>query len=467
MASSRALSLFFCLCLGGCNRPDTGEPAGDTDGGTSVPTPISDLDGYQHEEIVSLFYATWHQDQPATVWVEYRLEDEDDDVEAWASTPSASLDTGAQEQLLLGLPYDSTFDYRVCGEIDGDSWQSEELSARTGALPEDLPKAEVLAADATAWDPQAPYLITSFAIFDDKSADYGSWTIILDRAGRTVWALASPEWRSTLYVRVSRDGSSFLIDHDSFWTEYDMGAESQIQRLRIDGTVSATYETPGLHHSFTDLPDGSLIWGSMESGDEETLEVLSPKGERSTLFSCHQFLVDMNFEGTCGTNTIEWDEPSDTLLASFYEMDSVLELDRTTGEPKAWYGTWEGSYEFEPQESQFKWQHGVSYTEEGTLLLSTRRGNMVETVVREYEVQAESEVLKEIWSFGEDEGIYANSLGGALRLANGNTQHNYGSGGRLREVTPEGVVVWDIGYSQSVFLGRSVPLQDLYAFLEQ
>ena len=55
-------------------------------------------------------------------------------------------------------------------------------------------------------------------------------------------------------------------------------------------------------------------------------------------------------------------------------------------------------------------------------------------------------------------------MGEAHRLPNGNTLHNYGSNARLREVTPEGQVVWDVQWSGSL-IARSTPIEDLYALM--
>jgi hypothetical protein len=56
-------------------------------------------------------------------------------------------------------------------------------------------------------------------------------------------------------------------------------------------------------------------------------------------------------------------------------------------------------------------------------------------------------------------------MGEAHRLPGGNTLHNYGSGARIREVTPDGQVVWDVLWTDSTFLGRTTALEDLHPFL--
>jgi len=87
-----------------------------------------------------------------------------------------------------------------------------------------------------------------------------------------------------------------------------------------------------------------------------------------------------------------------------------------------------------------------------------------ETAAREYEVDDASETLVEVWNFGLGEGIYGDTAGEAHRLENGNTLHNYGSAGHLREVTSEGEIVWEVEWPGNKLLGRTVFLEDLYAF---
>ena len=120
-----------------------------------------------------------------------------------------------------------------------------------------------------------------------------------------------------------------------------------------------------------------------------------------------------------------------------------------------------------PSSSMWWWQHGANFTEEGTLLVSTRSSEEgTETLVREYLLDEDTETLVEAWQFGTGEGIYGSTLGEAHRLPGGNTLHNYGSHARMREITPEGDLVWELWLGgDDQYLGRSTPLADLYAFV--
>ena len=85
--------------------------------------------------------------------------------------------------------------------------------------------------------------------------------------------------------------------------------------------------------------------------------------------------------------------------------------------------------------------------------------------MREYAIEEETQALREVWSFGVGEGIHADTAGEAHRLSNGNTMHNYGSSGHLREVTSDGEIVWEVEWPGTRHLGRSVFIDDLYTFL--
>ena len=85
--------------------------------------------------------------------------------------------------------------------------------------------------------------------------------------------------------------------------------------------------------------------------------------------------------------------------------------------------------------------------------------------MREYELDHDAQTLRQLWSFGQGQGIYGDELGEAWRLPGGNTLHNTGTAQRLREITPDGEVVWDVSWTRGSFVGRSEPIEDLYALL--
>jgi len=409
------------------------------------------------ETVGSIVWVCAELPTEGTINLHYRVEDED-----WRPTLVDMREAGAQELPLLGLPYGAAVDYEL--KLDGETLTQG--SIRTAPLPAGLPTTTLLASDPALYDLDTPWLLTSI----DKTTDIGTpeatWVIILDRQGRIVWALETPAFRLTLHPRISADEGAILMDLNSHLGAFDRGAASQVQRVGIDGVVQATWDTPGLHHPYTDLPDGSLAWGAWGDG-LETLEILDPTGVQRTLWDCGDYHAAQGLDGTpCSSNTLSWDPGSERFLFSFYTTHTMVEIDGNSGATTRWFGQMPGAWDFDPSDSGFVWQHGGYLTDEGTLLVSMRAPDGAdETVAREYTLDEQNLTLHEIWSYGQGQGLYAPELGEATRLPGGNTLLNYGSGTHIREVTPPGTTVWDLRIEDGSLLGRGTPIQDLYGLL--
>jgi len=426
---------------------DSGGADDDDSGGAG--DPIENITWQVHGTIGSLIVVSWEQLASAAVHLEFRVDDD------WLVSPTRELDAGDQDELLLGVPYDHDVTFRIVADRDGDLWTSEEYGAHTGEAPQGVFVASLLESDATQWEPTLQYVLAVV------SWNRG-WTLIIDRQARLVWATVTTQEFTSLYSRPSYDGTDILVDLNSYWTQYDNGAASQIQRMKIDGTVVETYDTPGLHHPFVELADGTLVWGAAQ-GYMETVEKLTPEGEQESLWSCQDFHDEIGVTHYCQSNTLFWNEADDTFLLSLYSDETIVEFDHTTGETVRYFGHMPGSWTFDPPGSAFHWQHGGHYTDAGTLITSSHvTGDSDECVVREYSLNEPDETLYEVWSYGVGLGVEADVMGEVHRLPAGNTLHNYGSGGRLKEVLPDGTVVWDVLWEGHLELGRTTPLQGLY-----
>ncbi len=426
------------------------------------PTLVEQVGWELHPEIGSLVTVSWQQLEPATVSVEYSV-----DAGSWLRSPARDLQPGSQEQLLLGVPYDTEFSLRLVSEVEGREHTSEEHMASTGPLSEPLLEAELLVGEPELWEPTGEYLYTS--IFWQDKPFYGAcWRLILDRQGRVVWMMENESDSQTFYASVSRDGDDLLWDD----TRLFYPSESTVRRIKIDGSEVHVYPTQASVHAFTELDDESIVWGSYADGFFETLRQVDVEGQEQVLWDCEAFEAEWGSPNQyCVSNALYWHRETDSFLYSFFSSMTVLQLDRPTSTVLHSWGQL-SDWSFDPPESQFDWQHGVSFTAAGNLLLSTHASTESdEGVVREFELDQENKVLRQVWSFAEGDGIDAHEYGEAHRLPGGNTLHNYGSTTRLREATPEGRVVWDLAWLDDdgeplpAFIGRSVFVEDLYTFL--
>ncbi|MFH1463746.1 MAG: arylsulfotransferase family protein [Pseudomonadota bacterium] len=472
----RALPLIALLALGCPIAPETAVPVDTAPDTAPDSTPdsgedpiVGEISWRLHEDIASLVYVGWESEQATTAWVEFRRVDE----AAWHSTPAREVEAGPVEFLLLGIPFATDFTFRAVLQAEEGTISSLEHRGTTGPLPEGLPLPQVHVADPEHWEPSGLYLLGSV---DENTGGWVAgdfWRFIVDREGRVVWAQETPDHHWTTFQRVSLSGADLMWDEFTFWSNWDQGAGSMVHRSKIDGSEVEVTATPGGHHAWAELPDGVLAWGSATWGTE-VLKVKPPGGEESVLWDCSAFSKEHGIVRTCQSNTLTWDAESDSFLYSFYTTNTLVQIDRQTGETLRVFGQEYGDYAFDPVESAFAWQHGAVFTDDRTLLLSTHTTDRPEeverTVAREYQVDDETMTLREIWSFGADGELNANTAGEAHRLPNGNTLHNYGSYGRLREVTPDGKIVWDMDWRIDLpddydrLIGRTVFIEDLYAF---
>lgn len=447
-------------CSGGKDDPATPEDTdvpGDTDDTDTTPvdtgTPpevlaFADLSSALHPDFGTIVVASWTQNLPAAVHLEFSFDDG-----VWLSSPTRDRTEGAQTELLLGIPYDETVTWRVVA----DEGVSADQGIDTATLPASIPAMQVNVSEPALQDPGSPYFLVS-------NEDKAFWALIVDRQFRVVWALRNPDDAAAHHSRVAKDGRSLYIDQNTFWGgDYD-ASRSTIRQIRIDGTLVHEYLTPGLHHPFTDMPDGGVAYANFQDYFQEYLDIVHPDDSVETVWDCGAWIAVAQPDGAlCGSNTLNHDPATNTFLFSFWGNETVAYIDGATGETIGWFGLVNGGFTFDPPESHFYWQHGAYLTDAGTLLLSSddQPYPSTETVVREYEIDVPGRALHEVCNFGVGDGVFGQAMGEAVRLGNGNTLHNTGFLPRLREATPTGEVVWDVEWVDGI-LGRSMPIADLY-----
>jgi hypothetical protein len=449
------------IWLAGCEGSPQPEPpsvqtsdsAAPETGGTGI-EPLGFVTEASHRlhEVQSLVYVSWTQAEPARLHVEYSF-----DEGHWLSAPERDSLAGPNEQLLVGIPYETVAQWRIVGE-QGVLFEG---TLQTGGYPEGLPRAVRTVHEPERQLPEGRWLLTSINSNDGgwTSGDY--WTILLDRQGRLVWAKPTPGEAWTLFAQVAVTGDRILWDEQTKWSLWDDGAASKVHVTWLDQEVEVI-DTPGLHHPFVQLPDGTLTWGSKAHGGGEALVEKAPGQVGETvLWTCDE---DWTMGGYwCESNGLFYVPSTDSYLYSFYTNNSILEVDRATGESLWWAGEAVLGYAFSPPDAAFSWQHGLSYTDTGTLLLSSEFGDPQETWLLEYEVDHREQELTLVWS--DSAGVRATTNGQAWRLANGNTLHIVGSAGVLREVDTSGEDVWRLDFQDDHLLGHGQFVSDLYALV--
>ena len=457
---------FVFSVLGGCSGHDdsAGPPADSdtTDTDTMGTVTKNGISVWLDSTVKSMVWVQWDQKAESMAHVEYSFDDG-----VWLSSPVESAPAGINERVLVGIPFDTSVDIRLVSD-DGGTVVGPD--ARTGPNPRfdnrDLPRADLRSGDETRWYPSGRYLLTSINDHDGGWRDGTYYTIVLDRQGRTVWAKAAPDKHWTLYATIdpiTRD--HFLWDESTKWSSLDDGANSKIHRAYLDREIESI-STVGLHHEWVELPDGTLAWGSVSpdhSTSEALVELAPGASEATPIWTCTE---DWPGAGHCESNGLFYEPSTNRYLYSFYTNNSLVEVDRGTGESAWWAGAVADGYAFVPESSQFAWQHGVSYTSTGTLLVSTKsavNGGNITTYVREYTVDHENGRLNQEWFCDSEE--YAATNGDAWRLPNGNTLHVLGAAGQIKEYLADCTVVWHLDFGNDYLLGRGEFVDDLYSLV--
>lgn len=481
----RAVQFAFLLVLAtpACHRnveskdtadaspPDTAQPdtaPGDTQDTAPAGPAVADLAARVDDSLTSVVWVSWNQLVEAeSVHVEYSF-----DEGIVETTPALPGLVGPHEQIVLGVPYDTPLTWRV---VSGADPAVEGPAITTGAIPTTLPDLVLDTAVESAWDPADRFMLTSVSGEDPWSSNRpGFWVVLIDRKGRYVWAVAPDAESWTFFPKASRDGRAILFEESFFWTQFDEGANSMVHRIRLDGTEDRVWATPGLAHSFDDLAEDTIAWFS--SGEKgENLVVSEGDAEPRTLWDCPAWLVTSDLDrGDCGANAIFWNEDRNTYTVSLWSHETVLEWDAVSGDV-LWYADPNGGhgYTVSPVEATWLWQHEAQLLAPDRLLLSSGvyplpGGDYGATAAYEYQINHIARSMELVWSYVSEPEFAANFKGSVHRQENGNTLQCYGSAGGVKEITPEGEVVWQIRMEarQDIWAGRASWMGDLYNFVD-
>ncbi|MFH1468928.1 MAG: aryl-sulfate sulfotransferase [Pseudomonadota bacterium] len=446
----RALLPLLTLSLLGCNDFEV----------------IATLD----EEAPMVVRLAWTTPEPGKGWAEFGLNADD----LGMRTSTEPEDTTEHSLTLLGAPPLADVYFRAVTETG-----SEELEARgtirTEGLPAELPDF-VVTVDEPEKQAPLPYILGT--AFGGMPAVY-----VVDRQAHWLWYKQVDRDKNPIQLAFEEGTGHVLFN--SFLTDHGED-DSNITRVSFDRRVDEDMHTPYGHHSFTQLPDGSLAYLSIDVRDFDVFDTGEPisvvgdavmilpvdGGEPYAFWSTWDWRDphwhdrwDSGFYPQGGDwthcNAVNYVASNDTLLVSVRNFDVLLEVDMQSGAVLREFGGEDG-YRFAEGSRTFNYQHDATWTVDDTLLLITTDEEVRETTAVEYAVDDGAQTLTEIWSQGDGEGHYALVQGTARDLSNGNRLINYGSVGLVQEVTLDHEVVWEMKALAGTAFGNTVPFPDLY-----
>jgi hypothetical protein len=385
--------------------------------------------------------------------------------------------TGAHRDVVLGAPEKTDVTLRIVSKSGGVDYKTKDYKGTTGAIPSGMPKPTFVSFDATLASPERWMLGAvedSAGGCSDLSCYYNGglfWIFIMDRQGRIVWYWAdSASNASSSYPRVARDGEYLVFDKAHAGGTHN-GATG-VMKMTLDRQYYQSVAIDGIDDAIDVTSDGSVLFDNLGELREYTKQ-----GQNRLVWSCKKQWPEATGFLDCYSNTVNWVPADDTVLLSFPYRDIVAQIDRKAGTMVGQYGNASGSYAFSPAGWKFQFQHSATMTAQGTLLVSSHLPEYPDGTApgpkhhafEEFEIDRANKKLTQKWIYSDGKE-WAAFKGYNLRLGNGNTLVNYGSGGVIREVTPDKKTAFEVsflvtpgdGYDNKM-VGNTVLVADLYA----
>jgi len=449
--------------LGDTGQPsipdDTEETTGYDFDETDTQAPVSNIHINVHQMVNTMLVVDWTQNEEIeAIWVEYTFENDE-----WQATPSAPVGLGVNEVSLLGIPSDTEVTLRLKIQKDGKESTSQQFTKSTDSLPASLPQPTLISYN--------PELASDhdWVMISVDTKETGNWyggpyyLLIMDRYARVVWYYKVPDRDACMFPQVSRDQTHIIFDES---TSYNFSNSTpQLRRVTLDFKYNETIDIPGFVYGFTEMPNNTILRDRRQANDYRLLEQFED-GSTREIWNCDNWLEGVGGDGpgsSCYTNAVNWSEATDTVLWSLVYHDTVVEIDRESGDVVRVFGKMANTHTTTPSRTEFDFQHYPNWTADGTIMASMHiTGEKDQQRAREYTVNDETGELIELWSYGSDIDEYAYYSGEAYKLGNGNVVMNYGTGGAAREVTPDKDVAWDITWGEWLLTGHLSVIEDLY-----
>src|SRR5690606_24214548 len=390
-----------------------------------------------HDRVNTILVVTWTQATAADqTWLEFEFEDGD----VMTSRPAAGT-SGPHRDVVLGVPEETDVTLRVVSRVGGVDYVTSDHVGRTGAVPSVMPRPTVLSYDAALASPDR-FL---FGSLEDSPASVQTsrnnyytgqfWLYIIDRKGRIVWYYNNPANNaSSSFQRIARDG-------EYIWVDQGRRGDQGVVKMTLDHEYFERFDKP-VGDCIDVTPQGTLLYDV----NGELFEWTEGEGSRS-IWSCEE---ELDLSPNCYSNTINYDPGRDTVMLSFPEPGAVVEIQRETGEMVGYFGNQPGTWAFAPplttppEAWRFGIQHFPNLTPAGTLIVSSHLPphdtfsappSPNEHAFVEFALDRDAQTLTEVWRY-TDGPEWPHAKGMAIRLPNGNTLANYGTGGVIREITP-------------------------------
>jgi hypothetical protein len=296
---------------------------------------------------------------------------------------------------------------------------------------------------------------------------------IVDPDGDIVWYRTDDRALDFYRARLSRDGESLIYNAASI--SGDPADDSELVKVKLDGSETTELPVPLLAHDFVELDDGTIAAIVVEQRDPNDraqwgnqIVEIDEDGEVTTVWSTWD-CFDPEEEpgddpnGWTFANALDYDPQEDAYYLGMRSLSSIVKIDRETGECEWVLGLYGSTFEFAQGSARFLHQHQFQVSGDRILVFDNEGSLETESRVLEYELDFENDVAREVWSSVSDPVVSSFVLGEPTRLDDGDVFINWGAAGQLERVTAEGESIWKLNASIGFVMGFSSTVPSLYA----
>ncbi len=335
-----------------------------------------------------------------------------DGVEVWRS----EVPDRAHHVVLGGLVPDADYDLQVSAAAADGATGAARRAISTGPVPAELP-ALSLVEDG---DPAPEGFIATAFLGEPATA------AVVDPQGRYRWWWIDDRTdRATTRVTPARDGRGMLVNaFGVFGGGSGAGTEGEVVRVALDGEVVERIAIPDGHHDFVERDDGVIAVITSDPAQIEGHEVIgdavvevAPDGTRRTVWSVWD---DLEYDGDLPPDPPEWSHANaldllsdeDAYLVSLRDLDTVVLVDRSTGEARWIVGGTQGRIAIDGE--PFREQHQVLLRGDELIVFDNGTVERTDTRVVSFTVDAAAGIAEENWSLHRDPPAYAFALGDVI-----------------------------------------------------
>ncbi len=437
-----ALALASLLCAVGC---PTEEPEPQPPAPSVLSVEISEAVVSEHvQTVVTVQWAVQGSVGDVSTWLEYG---EGGDLRHRSA--GRRLGYGTYEAFALGIPEGRTVGLRAVVTDSQDEAATEAVEVELGELTAILPPIDVpLQAD------EARDGFVSTALISDPQT-----AIVLDSSGNVVWAWPHPggEWGGISRVALSVDGESVLYSpYDPPFGDAQFGNTTELVRVRLDGTESSSFEMPGAHHDFVELPDGKLAFivvdmQEVEGVDEpvcadQIVETEADGSDPRVVWEAWgEWPMELDeWQLYCWdwthANAIDYDPDLDAFHVSLRNLGSIISVDRDTGAVLRVVGGTQSDYELDTGGTElFKFQHQFETWDDTLLVFDNRDCEQDPSRLVLVELDDDEGTAVEAWVHEKEPGQCSGILGSVTLLPSQSTVlATWSTLGVLEEIHREG-----------------------------